>query len=54
VIKGKGIEEALAYGTANANSVIMHLGTKNVLLTEKAIKGFNAKHGGLKVVKRLL
>lgn len=38
IIKGKGIEDALLWGTANANSVIQHLGTKNILLNEKQIK----------------
>ncbi|VVC00488.1 putative sugar kinase [uncultured archaeon] len=44
IIKGKGIEEALRWGTANASSVVTMLGTKNILLTEKGIKEFIAAH----------
>jgi len=51
IIKGKGIDEALIYGTANSNSVIGHLGTKNVLLTEQGIKKFLKKYGRPKVTR---
>src|SRR3989344_3867046 len=49
IIKGKGIEEGLRRGTLNANSVIMYLGTKNILLTEKGLKEFEKKHGKVKI-----
>ncbi|MCR4334994.1 MAG: carbohydrate kinase family protein [archaeon] len=51
MIKGKGIDDALVYGTANSNSVIGHLGTKNILLTEQGLKVFLKKYG-VPAVKR--
>jgi len=44
IMKGKSIEEALLYGGANASSVIQSLGTKNILLTEKALQKFLKTH----------
>jgi sugar/nucleoside kinase (ribokinase family) len=35
VMKGKGVQIALKWGTVEAESVIQHLGTKNRLLSEK-------------------
>jgi sugar/nucleoside kinase (ribokinase family) len=37
---GKNIETALRWGTANANSVIQNIGTKNILLNQKGIEEF--------------
>lgn len=54
IIKEKGIEEALRRGTLNANSVIMYLGTKNILLTEKGMLEFEKKHGKVKIKKEKL
>ena len=45
IMKGKKIDEALKWGTANASSVVMHLGTKNILLTQPQIKRFIEKYG---------
>ena len=45
VMKGKGAEEALRWGTANASAEVMHLGTKNTILSESGIKKFIAKYG---------
>lgn len=44
LMKGKGAEEALAWGTAEASSVVMYLGTKNKLLTERELHGFIRKY----------
>ncbi|MEK6957969.1 MAG: carbohydrate kinase family protein [archaeon] len=54
IIKGRGIEDALVYGTANASSIVTALGTKNILLSEKGIKKFLSKHGKLKITKEKL
>ncbi|MAG18253.1 MAG: hypothetical protein CL944_02145 [Candidatus Diapherotrites archaeon] len=52
IIKGKGIDDALVYGTVNSNSVISHLGTKNVLPTEQGIKIFLKKYGRPKLKRQ--
>lgn len=44
LVKGNDIEAALDYGTANANSVIQHLGTKNILLNKSGIRSFLKKY----------
>ena len=44
IIKGKSVEQALLYGTANANSVIRKLGTKNILLNKNQINQFIKKY----------
>ena len=41
---GKGVDEALVWGCANASSVVMHLGTKNILLTRTGMKNFIRKY----------
>ncbi|MCR4369486.1 MAG: carbohydrate kinase family protein [archaeon] len=45
IIKGKSMPDALLWGTANANSVILELGTKNVLLSPQKIGAFIKKYG---------
>ena len=52
IIKGKSINEALLYGTANANSVIQKLGTKNILLNKNQINQFIKKHAKKNAVKK--
>ncbi len=52
IMKGKGIEKALEFGTANASSIIMYLGTKNILLSEAGIKKFVKKHGPFRLSKK--
>ncbi len=42
--KGEGIEQALRWGAANASSVVMYLGTKNILLTQTEIEKFIERH----------
>lgn len=44
LVKGRGVEEALMWGAADASSVVMHLGTKNILLKEREIAKFIAAH----------
>jgi len=44
IAKGKGIEEALGMGTANAQSVIMYLGAKNKLLSQRELNLFMESH----------
>ncbi|MFH1587912.1 MAG: carbohydrate kinase family protein [Candidatus Diapherotrites archaeon] len=44
LIKGKPIETALTWGVAQSQSVILHLGTKNKLLTEKELLEFIKKY----------
>jgi len=44
IVKGKSVEKAMDAGTANAASVIMHLGAKNRLLTQHGIEEFLARH----------
>lgn len=44
IVKGKSIERALDEGTANAQSVIMHLGAKNKLLTQTELNKFMQLH----------
>jgi len=44
IIRGKPIERALDEGNANAESVIMHLGAKNKLLTQGELERFIAQH----------
>ncbi|MBI4210083.1 MAG: carbohydrate kinase family protein [Candidatus Diapherotrites archaeon] len=46
IMKGHGVDEAIVWGTANASSVVMYMGTKNVLLTERALHKFVKKHSG--------
>lgn len=46
IMHGLPIEKALAYGTANATSVVMHLGTKNILLRKNEVDGFIRKYSG--------
>ncbi len=50
IMKGLGMEKAMEYGVAEACSVIMNLGTKNILLSKKGIEKMIAKHKP-KVVK---
>ena len=45
IMKGHGVEEALRWGTANASSEVMCLGTKNTALSESGIKKFISKYG---------
>ncbi|HLC92764.1 MAG TPA: carbohydrate kinase family protein [archaeon] len=45
IMKGRGAEEGIKWGTANASSEVMHLGTKNTLLSENGIKKFAHKYG---------
>ncbi len=55
LIKGKSLESALLWGSANASSVVRRVGTKNDLLSENELKKFLAKHGKEnKVVKTKL
>jgi sugar/nucleoside kinase (ribokinase family) len=44
IAKGRSVEKAMDAGTANACSVIMHLGAKNRLLTQHGIEDFLARH----------
>ncbi len=44
IVKGKPVEKAMDSGTANAQSVIMHLGAKNRLLTQRELDRFIEKH----------
>lgn len=44
IAKGFGVERALAFGTGNALSVIMHLGAKNKLLTQRELDSFVERH----------
>ncbi len=43
-IRGLPVEEAMSWGTANAHSVIMHLGAKNRLLSLKEMQRFIEGH----------
>lgn len=52
--KGKGVEDALPWGSANAASVITRLGAKNILLTEKEMEKFLAGHKGNEARKEKL
>jgi len=52
VIKGKSIENALLWGTSNANSVIQYLGTKNKLLRDGGMKKFSRKYAGKRPVEK--
>jgi len=40
IVKGKSVEKAMDCGTANAQSVIMHLGAKNKLLSQPELDRF--------------
>lgn len=40
VAEGKEIEEALRWGIANSHSVLGHIGTKNILLTQSGVMKF--------------
>ena len=44
IVKGKTVEKALDEATANAHSVIMHLGAKNKLLTQSGLNRFMELH----------
>ncbi len=44
IVKGKSVERAMDEGTANAQSVIMHLGAKNRLLTQWQLNRFMEEH----------
>jgi ribokinase len=49
---GKGIDEALLWGTAQANSVVTAVGTKNILLNRRQIKRFLGSFRGGSAVSR--
>jgi len=44
IVKGRPVEKAMDFGTANAQSVIMHLGAKNKLLSQSGLERFIARH----------
>jgi len=44
IIKGLPVEKAMDFGNANAQSVIMHLGAKNKLLSEREMRRFLEAH----------
>ena len=44
IIKSLGAEQALVWGTANASSEVMRIGTKNDLLSQSGIKKFVKKY----------
>jgi len=43
IVKGRSVETAMDNGTVNAQSVIMHLGAKNKLLTQHQLIAFAEK-----------
>jgi len=51
LIQGKPVEEAIDWGTANSNSVIQYLGTKNILLSKAGIKKFLSKYKSNRTTK---
>ena len=52
LILGKKIEGAIDWGTANSNSVIQYLGTKNILLDKAGIAKMLKKFKSNKTTKR--
>lgn len=53
IASGRGIDEAMNWGTAQANSVVTTIGTKNILLSKNGIKKFLSRfRGGFDVEKK--
>ena len=52
IANGKTVEEAIDWGTANSNSVIQYLGTKNILLTKGGIAKMLKKYSSVKTSKK--
>jgi len=48
IVKGRSVDEAMTFGTANAQSVIMHLGAKNKLLRQGELDRFVEEHETMK------